>query len=291
MLISKMLLRKRVFSLASLFLLGLALRVSAPAKTSGPEFYGELEPRLYTVPELMTPAVFSPISVAQARQLDIAAHAANQLYSGQFTLPGSGKNRNIYKAVVVLTPGAGDVLYVDMNGNGRFDANERVWFRPVTNPAFPRLKEMASFHVNLRGPGIFHSCPMEVAIVGDGAPAAANAGSIDVEYTSAAFVRGFAILPDRRLYVRFEYDFAAGDVSLKHGREWLDLNNDGKFDMSAGSPESLRANGSAPVFHVGTLALQLKSVDLRRDQFVFQAVGAGIHQRRRLSLPFLGHAR
>jgi hypothetical protein len=269
-----------------LVLLGAILTFAAGhAQKKEVYYYGELEPRLYTAPELMTVAAFKPISLEDARQLGVFAQSGDRLYSGEFTLGQSEKTPLVYKAVIIRLPAGNHALYFDANRNGRFDPDERVSFLPVTNPNFPRFKALASFNVDLPRGGLFPTCPMEVAVVGKKAPPGITAPQIAVEYTATAFVRGFAVLPDRRLDVRLEYDFDAGGVLLSYGREWFDLNNDGKFDMSPGSPEVLEANGAAPLFRVGALTLQLKSVDLRRDQFVLRAIPTG-PRRTHWHLPF-----
>lgn len=255
-------------------------------------YFGELEPHLFTTPEMMSKALFSPVSVERARQLGIASSPRDKIYSGELSLPDGGKVRNIYQAVIVRAPGGNDVLYVDANRNGSFDDNERVPFLPVTDPWFSRLKDMASFDADLPPGGAFRTCPMQVALPRNEAEAPAKPPQIAVEYTSAPFVRGFAELPGRRLQVRFQYDFAIGGVSLDYGYEWLDLNNDGKFDMKPGSPEFLHGDGTNPVFQVNRLMLQVESVNLKRDQFVLHTVDtAAPKHRRRPSLPFLRHSR
>lgn len=237
-------------------------------------FYGEVEPHLFTATDLMTVAPFKPVSIEDAKQLGIAAQVADKLYAGEFTLPRNEKIRNTYKSIIVRSPNGTDVLYVDKNRDGRFQPNERLAFLPVVNPEFRQLKDLASFDVDLPPGGIFSTCPMQAALLKNGSGSAITAPELAVSYTSTAFVRGFAILPDRHLSVRFEYDFDLGGVSLKTGREWIDLNDDGKFDIAPGSPEALQANGSAPIFVVGHLTLQVESVNLRRDQFVIRAVPA-----------------
>lgn len=265
--------RRRLLAPALALLIALGMYGTAHAKGKQTEFYGELEPRLYTAPELMRVTAFKPISLAEAKQLGVVADAGDRIYSGEFSLVNGEKVHRAYPAIIIRLPAGNHALYVDANLNGRFDPDERTSFLPVTNPEFPRFNEMASFDVDLPGGGMFRTCPMEVAVAGEPGKAAEKGAEIAVEYTATAFVRGFAALSGQQLLVRFEYDFDMGGISLRTGREYIDLNQDGKIDMSPGSPECLQAKGSAPVFRTGALTLQLKSVDLRRDQFVLQTVG------------------
>ena len=277
--------RRRLLASALVLLFALAFSAAAGAKQNETDFYGELEPRLYTAPELMSIAAFQPISREDAIRLGVVAETGDKLYSGEFTLGKDEKVQLFYKAVIIQLPAGNHALYIDADRNGRFDPDERISFLPVTNSNFPQFKELASFDVDLPRGGYFRTCPMEVAVAAERAQHSIQPPQIAVAYTSTAFVRGFAVLPDRRLQVRFEYDFDAGEVSLNSGREWLDLNDDGKFDLSPGSPETLHANGAAPAFPVGELTLQLKSVDLKRDQFVLQSVPKG-PRRKHWHLPF-----
>lgn len=277
--------RKRLLPHALVLLCAITLPASSYAKSKDAIYYGELEPRLYTAPELMSVTAFTPISVDEARQLGVFADAGDRLYSGEFTLGTDEKARRVYKAVIIRLPAGNHALYVDANLNGRFDPDERISFLPVTNPSFPSFKEMASFDVDLPRGGAFPSCPMEVAVISEIAEQEIKPPQIAVGYTSTAFVRGFAALPDRRLMVHFEYDFETGDVSLKQGREWIDVNDNRNIDMGAASRDLLQVNGSAPIFHIGNLTLQVESVNLRRDQFVLRAVPAS-PPRKHWHIPF-----
>jgi hypothetical protein len=284
--------RKKSLSSVFALLFALAISLPAPAKTRQTEYFGELEPRLFTTPDLMSKTFFNVIPLEDVKPLGVAARPGDKIYSGQLSLPDGGKIRNIYNAVVVRSPDGTDVLYADVNRNGHFDPSERIPFLPVTESGFSRLLDMASFDVDLPPGGAFRTCPMQVALLRGVADAPAGSSQIAVEYTSAPFLRGFAELPGRRLQVRFQYDFETGGVSLDYGYEWLDLNGDGKFDMSPGSPELVHGNGSNPVFQVDGLMLQVESVNLKRDQFVLRVVDTvAPKHRRRPSLPFLGHSR
>ena len=100
-----------------------------------------------------------------------------------------------------------------------------------------------------------------------------------VGYSSLAYVQGYAQLPHRKMLVRFEYDFDIQGISLTAGHEWLDLNGDGKFDLTPGSGEFVHSIGSAPIFQVGNFTLQAASVDLKHNRFVLHAASdsAGAH--------------
>ncbi len=54
----------------------------------------------------------------------------------------------------------------------------------------------------------------------------------------------------------------------------MDVNADGRLDLTARSAEMLRARGSAPVFSTEGLLLQVQSVDLGSKSFILRTVSA-----------------
>lgn len=124
---------------------------------------------------------------------------------------------------------------------------------------------------------------MSAWLIKDDVSSPAGRGQLAVPYTAQPFVEGHAQLPNRTLLVRLEYDLSEQGISLTDGREWLDINGDGKFDMTPGNGEFLRARGSGPVFRVGDLTLQIQSVNLKAGRFVVRSVPASADHRIPLS--------
>ena len=243
------------------------------------EYAGKLEAGLHVDLSGLSFAIFDPVSADDAKLLGVTTEPADKVFAGKLALPKDGALR--YNALIVRPSAGSDILYVDANRDGRFGAGERIPFRPVEQPPDDRLKSLAGFDVDLpKGP--FRVCPMGVWLIKDHVSSPAGPGQLAVPYTAQPFVQGYAQLPNRTLLVRFEYDFDDLGISLRDGREWLDINGNGKFDMTPGGGEFLRARGSAPVFRVSDLTLQIQSVDLKADRFVLRSVPASADHRIRL---------
>jgi thiol-disulfide isomerase/thioredoxin len=244
------------------------------------QFTGKLDPGLHLDPMLMGPVMFNPISANDAKLLRVSVKPGDKIFTGELALPKGGALH--YKTMIVRSSDGADVLYVDANQDGHFGPNERIPFR-LPAKVVPHLKSVAAFDVDLPT-GPFHTCPMVVWLVNDDVPSPARPGQLAVGYDPTPFVQGQVQLPKRTLMVRFQYDFNTQGVSLVDGREWLDINGDGKFDMTPGSGEFLRARGSAPVFQVGNLTLQVQSVDLKDNRFVVRSVAASAYHRIHLAV-------
>lgn len=271
------------FLVPAIFLLCFALLYSLPTQGQT-EFAGKLDGALHVDPTGLSPVIFNPISRKDAQSLGISTGAADKISSGEFALPKNGNLR--YKAVVVRQSDGTDVLYIDKNRDGHFGPHERVVFRSHVPPLDPRLATWASFVVELPGGGPFSTCPMDVWLIKQGirAPVAVGTGQLAVAYTAQPFVQGYAQLPNRNLKVRLEYDVNHQDIALKYGVEWIDINGDGRFDTTPGSGETLRGRGSAPIFTVGDLTLQMHSVDLKGGRFVLHTLPRSADRRIHLSI-------
>ena len=126
-----------------------------------------------------------------------------------------------------------------MGASGR--ENEFLFTRRATARRSP--EKLAGFDVDLpEGP--FRVCPMGVWLIKDHVSSPAGPGQLAVPYTAQPFVQGYAQLPNRTLLVRLEYDFDKLGISLRDGREWLDIDGDGKFDMTPGAGSSYEQEGA-----------------------------------------------
>lgn len=255
-------------------LLLIVLAVSSTMSCAQVEFIGRLDGGLRLNQEGgFYEATFNLVSASIAQASGVMVKPGDKVFVGNIPL---GANLN-YKAFVVRQSNGTDVIYVDMNRNGHFEANERVPFRQPTIPfKYKAQKSSAEFAVKLPN-GPFGSCPMIVWMLGD--PAPVQPGQIEIGYTPHRFVEGSVKLPQRTLMVKFSYDFATQGISLTNGSQWLDINGDGKFDRSPGSNEFLHDNGSPPVFRVGDLTLQFESIDPKAGHFVLRKVPASSFRR------------
>jgi thiol-disulfide isomerase/thioredoxin len=253
-------------------LLSLALAAAAHAQNT---FFGPLDTKLHVDVRISSPAILDPISVEDANKLGVLPALRDWLFSGELALPKRGQ---LHYRVMVQRGVDGDFLYIDKDRSGHFERSERIPFHSSAKPSDERLQSSAEFDVNLPGQ-LFPTCPMQVWLIRDGIPTPARPDQLAVVYTSLPFVEGQAVLPGRPLSVRFEYDPDTQSVSLTDGREWIDLNGDGQFDMTPGSGEFLHAHGTAPIFDIGKRTLQVQSVDLKAHRFVLVSVSLAADRR------------
>jgi thiol-disulfide isomerase/thioredoxin len=269
---------RTVHRLAALLLL---LPLAAHAQNT---FFGALDTNLHVDAHTSSPAILDPISAEDAQNLGVETVPGDKLFTGDLAFPKGGSLH--YKTVVLRHPDGTDLLYLDRNRNGRFEPAERSSFRAIGSQELPSqrtpsedpLKSTVSTTVDLPGT-LFPTCPMQVWLFRDGIPTPAHADQLAVLYTSLPIVQGQAVLPGRSLLVRFEYDPDTQSISLTEGREWVDRNGDGQFDMTPGSGEFLRAHGTAPVFNIGNRTLHVTSVDLQSHRFVLASVSAAADRR------------
>lgn len=241
--------------------------------------HGSLDPGLYGSQDMLSPAIFHRTTAEGAAAIGVASQPGDKLYEGNLDLGSGPAPRYRIRAVVVRSPDGTDILYVDANQNSHLDPDERFRFRPLPQTDENRgEKDAAEFNAVLSNDpmGPF---PMEVRLLTDPGHTAAKPSQLALLYSRIAFVQGYVRVAHRKVRVRFQYNFSTKSVDIDHGREWLDLNGDGKFDVKPGSPELVRANGSAPVFRVGHRSLQLVSVNLAYGTFVLRSVAASRNPR------------
>ena len=237
-------------------------------KNISKQFSGTLDGRLHTDPDGLAFTIFNPVTPAEAKASGVIPMPEDKVFAGVLALPKGGALQ--FKALILRSPHGTATLYVDSDRDGRFETKERISFHPI-NPPSDEMKEAAIFDVSLPD-GLFKTCPMEVKLLKDGVQSPATPAQLGVLYTSFAFVEGYATLPKRKLLVRLAYNFAKQSVDVNHGLEWLDINGDGHIDQTPGNGEVLRASGSAPVFKIDGLTLQMQSVDLIHNRFTLHTV-------------------
>jgi hypothetical protein len=238
------------------------------------KIHGSLDPGLYCAPDMLSPAIFNPTTAEGAAAIGVASQPGDKLYEGNLDLGSGPVPRYRIRAVIVRSPDGTDVLYVDANQNAHLDQDERIPFRPLPDTDENKgEKDVAEFNAVLPNDPM-SPFPMEVRLITDPERTVAKPSQLPLLYTKIAFVQGYVRVAHRKVHVRFQYNFTTRSVDIDHGREWLDLNGDGKFDIKPGSPEFLRANGSAPVFRIGHRMLQLVSVNLAYGTFVLRSIAA-----------------
>jgi thiol-disulfide isomerase/thioredoxin len=174
-----------------------------------------------------------------------------------------------------------DLLYVDLNRNGRFEHSENIPVEPLQDDKY--LNSHARFQVHLNQ-GQYGELPVEVRLFRDGSGPAPEPGKLLVLSTGRAYVQGRVQVSSRSVLVRYEYDLNQKGVDVSKAVEWMDVNGDGIIDGTPGSPEQAVPRGKPPVFHIGNVYLVTDSVDLGTGRFVLRTASAGEFKRIDLSV-------
>ncbi len=255
-----------------LLLVVVATQFALSAQT---QFAGKLDGQLYVDPDLLGVATFDAVSAGDPKLLSLRPAPNDKVFAGVLSL--SDRSALQYKTVIVRSPDGTDAIYIDANQDGHFGPGERIVFHGL-EPAAAGVKNSAKFVVAVPD-GYYRTCPMEVRLMKDGFPTPAGPRQLAVLYTSSVFLQGYVPLPKRRLHIRFAYGFRNEGIDLGSAPEWVDINGDGRFDATPGSAELLDPKGSAPVFRVENLTLQLQSIDMKQGRFLLRSVPAALYQR------------
>lgn len=266
--------RRPVSHIVILLLSGALSTAALRAQT----YPGHLDPSLSVDAHTSSPVIFDPISPADAQRLGVAAAPSDTLFTGDLSVP---RNDGLhYKVVVIHRADATDILYLDRNRNGHFEASERLSFHPADN-SDPRLKSTVTTDVELPDTR-FSKAPMQVSLVRGKPPFAIRPDQLVIVYTAVLFLQGEATLPESKVALRFQYNPISQSVSLNDGLQCVDLNGDGQFDPTPASGEFLRAHGASPIFQIGAHTLQVSSVDVKAKSFSIASISAS--QDRRIPL-------
>ncbi len=206
-------------------------------------------------------------------------HAGDHIYTGKFAFDLTPNLE--FGGLIIQSSNRPDCIYVDLNRDGTFEPSERIFFRALAGDK--ALKEEARFTVKLPT-GLYRELPIVVRLfkAGSGPPSQAN--KLNVLDTEDAFVQGRVRLDNRSFLVRYRYNFRTGSVDLNTAVEWMDVNGDGRIDVSPGSPEQGVPRGKPPVFHAGGLFLTTEAIDLRRKSFLLRSVASSEYDRIDLSV-------
>ncbi len=252
----------------------LLLLSSMPLLQARDKFHGNLDPGLQSSPQLLATAVFTPYTAESAAAIGVVSRPDDKIYIGHLDLGSGPTPRYRISALIVRSPNGADVLYADADLNSHLDPDERFPFRPLPNTAAGSEENDAAYFSAIFPNDPAGPFPMQVRLLTPSGRARGNPGLLPVLYSNIAYLGGYARLRGHRIRMRFQYDFDTRSVDVGQAREWLDLTGKGKFDMAPGSSDSLEAHGSAPVFRVGKLNLQLVSVDLWHGTFLLRKVPA-----------------
>ena len=170
------------------------------------------------------------------------------------------------------------VLYVDLNEDRSFTANEKItlsrkgrrtWETTILLP----IKE-----------GSFKFCPILVQYLEN--TTAEKMGPEDrlIMQSSAVLARGTVNVKGKNVTVQYVYTLRGKTITPQAGWLGVDVDEDGKVDMANLSPESAKANDESVVFRVGTLYLSTKKADPSKNEIILREHAAKEYKRNELYL-------
>lgn len=237
-----------------------------PTASAQRRFQGTISAKLQLFPNTLNPVNLKPGTAAQRREISEKLESGDDVLVG--TIAGWGRRFPGFRAALVRRANGTSALYVDVNRDGRFSADERHMFRPTDGNKWYQAAVRLALPLH-RGP--YTTLPVLV-----GLPAANGSWPSfmrvpDLVVDSTAVVDGVVPLPGRQLRVAFAYDPGAGTVQLASALEWMDMNGDGKLNYNN---EREFPSTKPPVFHVGNLYLKVTALDLAARTFTLQSVPA-----------------
>jgi peroxiredoxin len=198
-----------------------------------------------------------------------------ELKWGDYKQPG-------HQVLLVQSPGKPAYVYVDVNKNGEFSAEEKFSFSPYENMKaadsdgeviiqFPLTKShYKTYPVRLR-----HRKPDEKL---------EKEGMRYLSHSLETFATGTVDIQGRKTLVQYQVNSKDGTVSGRDGYSGMDSDGDGKIDNSFVSSESAYAKNETVIFRVGEHYLSTKLVDSEKNIFVLKEHPASDYKRIELRL-------
>jgi thiol-disulfide isomerase/thioredoxin len=241
------------------------------------QFEGTLDGLLHVDPERLSFSVWASAGPKTLGQNQV--HAGDHIHAGKLAFDLTPQLE--FDGLIIQNSNRPDCIYVDSNRDGIFEPSERTIFRALARDK--TFKEEARFKVKLPT-GFYGELPIVVRLFKADSGPPAQADKLNVLYTDDAFVQGLARVKNSSLLVRYRYSFKTGSVDLNKAVEWMDVNGDGRIDISSGSPEQGVPREGPPVFRVGDLFLTTVEIDLKRKSFLLHSVPASNYKRIDLSV-------
>lgn len=221
------------------------------------EFVGKLEAEL-APGRVGSSVAMTPATVEARAKLGALVAAADNVLAGELSF-GDGK-RPIY---LVASGGDGAVI-TDLNGNGTFEANERVAFAPTTDVG---MDIATTLRFSTRD-ATFANYPVRVGLrkgqlAGLSDPRIATPGPFYLPASYQAFAVGVVPIDGRPVKVQLIANAKDFTVNPSKSYQYLDVNGDGEFDTDFTSWELGYGRGAPVVFHLGdgNRYVSIKGVD------------------------------
>lgn len=215
------------------------------AQTPTP-FVGKLEPDLVPGP-IKAAIAMAPASDEARRKVGALVVGGDRVLTGDLVFVGGGK-RPIY---LIVSSGAAAVV-TDLNGNGLYEANERVALTPTTEAGIEVAATLA-----LATPGApFARYPVRVALhpgqlasLASGQPPTSE--PVYLWTSMQAFAAGVVPIDGKPTKVQLAVNWRDFTVDPARDYQYVDANGDGEFDTDFTSWEVGVGRGTPIVFHIG----------------------------------------
>jgi len=241
-------------------------------------FEGDLDGKLHLQNDRIRSEQWKPATEQDRKLFAQPFKSTDRAWVGSFALALSD---SYFPSAVVMHKDGSSCLYIDLSHPKNspdvdqaehFSEQEKICFQPL--PADKDYSGALFLELPLPN-GPYRTVTVPILLP---AGAASTPPQVPLTLLSAThfYVEGNVLIAQRNTLMRFEYDTGRGDVDLKHGYVWLDLNGDGMLDDVG---ESDLADGNASVFHVGDLYLKAKQIDLASGVFSLETVPASEYTR------------
>lgn len=197
--------------------------------------------------------------------------ASDALWQGWISVPPERK-----LTLLVLEPAAKDsrpALYADLNFDGRFSAAERFEFRETVDD--PGASGDVLLHIPLSGQP-FPTYPVRLRL-----PRRGNEpfGSKALVRSPFAYVSGTVNIGGKPVLVWVQYDPKRGGAFPDYGWQGMDVNQDGRIQSGANSPEYTFAKDERVIFSVAGNDVSITNVDFASRTITFREHPSGSNQR------------
>lgn len=220
--------------------------LAAGAAQTPTQFVGKLEPDLVPGP-IKAPVAMTPVSDEARKSLGALVAGGDRVLAGNLLFVGDGK-RPIY---LIVSSGAATVV-TDLNGNGLYEANERVALTPTTEAGIEVAATLAFTTPGApfaRYPVRVGLHPGQLASLASGQPL--TSGPFDLWMSMQAFAAGVVPIDGKPTKVQLIVNPRNFTVDPAKNYQYVDANGDGEFDTDVTSWETGVGRGAPVVFHIG----------------------------------------
>jgi thiol-disulfide isomerase/thioredoxin len=243
------------------------------------EFTGKLDAEL-TAERAVVPLKFTVAKPDVRSKLPDSLAKEAQILEGE--LKWSDFKKPGHQLLLIQSPAKAAYIYVDIDKNEKFSAEERFDFSPFENMQVAE----SDGEVVVRFPlpnSAYKSFPVRLRHR-KAAAKQEKENLPDLFQSGDAFATGSVNIQNRKTLVQYQVNRLDGSVSGRHGYLGMDSDGDGKIDASFVSSESAYAENEAVIFRVGENYVSTKSVDADKGIFVLSEHPATDYKRIELRL-------